>query len=120
MFIAHNIGDSPGKIVEVRSATLVLKDKEKIPNDLSFPFHEEFDVSLASGQRELFPGNGGSAPTGDQPMEIYVGTHVLLCLGIVTYLDGSNIRRETGFCRRYRPREDEWDTIKESEYEYAY
>ncbi len=120
IFIAHNIGESPGKIIEVRSATLILPDKEKIPNDLSLPFSERFNYALQSGQREVFPGNGGSAPTDEESMAVFAGAKVLLCLGIVVYLDDGGIRRETGFCRRYRSREDEWDTIKDSEYEYAY
>jgi len=120
IFTAHNIGDSPGRVIEVRSATLVLKDKEKIPDDLSFPFSEKFSVSLKSGQREIFPANGGSAVSREESMQIFAGSHVLLCLGSVIYLDAEGTRRETGFCRRYRPRQDEWDTIKESPYEYAY
>jgi hypothetical protein len=120
IFIAHNVGESPATIIQVRSATLVLKDKEKIPNDLSFPFHEDLNVRLASGEKKLIPGNGASQLVGNEAMEIFASSKVLLCLGVVIYLDESKIQRETGFCRRYRCREDAWDTISESEYEYAY
>ena len=120
IFTGRNVGDSPAKILEIRSATLVLRAKEKIPGDLSFSFKEKFNITLISQERELFPGNGGSLLEGNEPMEIYVGDKVLLCLGSIAYLGESGRKRETGFCRRYRSREREWDTISESEYEYAY
>jgi hypothetical protein len=120
VFLAQNIGDSPGKIIQVRSGTIVLTANEKIPNDLSFPFHEDFNITLVSREKELFPCNGGSPLVGTEDMTIFAGTDVLLCMGIIVYVDESGIQRETGFCRRYRSREREWDTVMESEYEYAY
>lgn len=120
IFIARNIGDSPATVVEVRSATIVLRANARIPSDLSFPFKEEFNFQLASGERELLPGNGGRELVGNEPMEIFAEDKSLLCMGSIAYLDGGGRRRETGFCRRYRSRTGEWDTMSESEYEYAY
>jgi hypothetical protein len=120
IFLGQNIGDSPAKVIQVRSGTIVLKAKEKIPTDISFSFHEDIAITLVSREKELFPGNGGSPLEGNQAMEIFAGSHVLLCMGVLVYTDEDGIQRETGFCRRYRSREREWDTITESEYEYAY
>jgi hypothetical protein len=120
IFVGQNIGDSPARVIQVRSGTIVLKAKEKIPTDISFSFHEDFKITLVSREKELFPANGGNTLEGNQAMEIFAGSHALLCMGIIVYTDENGIQRETGFCRRYRSREREWDTISESEYEYAY
>jgi len=119
-FIAHNIGDSPGRIIEVRSATLVIGVMDTIPNDLAYPFHEPFNVTPVGGQKELFPANGASPFVDNEAMEVFGGTKVLLCLGTVIYLDDANNRRETGFCRRFRSQRQQWDTMSDSEYEYSY
>jgi hypothetical protein len=119
IFIAQNIGETAAKIIEVRSGTFIQSAKTIIPTDLSFAFYEEFNVTLASGERELFPGNGGSSPEGEESMSVYAGNSALYCMGTIVYVDSIGTRRETGFCRRYHPREDIWD-IAESEYEYAY
>jgi hypothetical protein len=120
IFIAHNIGDSPARIVEVRSATRVQPANARIPNDLAFPFHEDFNVTLASGQKEVFPMNGAAPFAADEPMNVFAGHSMLLCLGVVAYLDDAGTRRETGFCRRFLSDVREWDTLKDSEYEYSY
>jgi hypothetical protein len=123
LFIAQNIGDSPGRIIEVRSGVIALDSNAKLPTNLSFPFKEPFDVRLASGERELFPANVG-INAGDHGSVMFSegfseGSSALHCLGVVVYLDAQNTRRETGFCRRYFPKEERWETV-ESEYEYAY
>ena len=120
VFIAHNAGDSSGRLIECRSATIVLAEKERLPGNLSFPFAEKLELTLDSGEHEVVPGNGGNKIEGNEAMEIFAGQRVLICLGTVTYLDGNGVRRVTGFCRQYRPREDEWDTRQGSEYEYTY
>jgi hypothetical protein len=120
IFFAQNIGDSAAKIIEVHSATFVHNAGDPIPTDLSFPFFEPFNVVLESGQRELFPGNGGSTLVEIEHRQIFAGESDLYCMGTVVYIGaGGTRKRETGFCRRYRPRENRWDII-ESEYEYAY
>jgi hypothetical protein len=120
IFVARNVGDSPARVIEVRSATFVLKEKAPIPSDITFPFKEKFAITLVSQEHELFPGNGGSELEGNEPMEIFGGSKILLCMGTIVYLDESGTRRETGFCRRYRSRNQAWDTISDSQYEYAY
>ena len=86
---------------------------------MRLPFSEKFNFTLVANERELFPANGGIAPVDNEAMEIFAGDKVLLCLGIITYLDESNRKRETGFCRRYRPREQQWETIEDPNYEYS-
>ena len=81
IFVAHNMGDSPGRLLEVRSATLVLAANTRIPNDLSFPFHEPLNATLASGQKIEVPGNGGNEIVNNEAMEIFAGQKLLLCLG---------------------------------------
>jgi hypothetical protein len=120
IFIAHNIGDSPARIIEVRSATLVQDINANLPNDLGFPFLENFHVTLVSGQKEVFPINGADPFVENEAMEIFARRSMLLCLGIVAYLDGAGTRRETGFCRRFMSDAREWSTLRDSEYEYAY
>jgi hypothetical protein len=119
LFIAQNIGDSAATITRVRSATVTYRVDELIPTDLSFPFHEEFNVTLKSGERELFPVNGAYPLRGVEPMAIRAEKIVLYCMGTIEYFDTGGTQRETGFCRRYRPSEDRWETV-ESEYEYTY
>ena len=119
IFLAINIGESVGRLVEVRSATLVLPHGQILPTDLSFPFAETLDFEILSGRRELVPANGGGAPREGEPMQIHGGERDLYCIGTLAYEDTIGIRRETGFCRRYVPRADRWE-ITESQYEYAY
>ena len=119
VFTAQNIGDTEGKIVEVRSATVILLATEKMPTDFSFPFSETFNFTLASGTKELFPANGASVSINNESTAVYTGHCALYCLGTLVYKDIGGTRRETGFCRRYFPREDIWEVI-ENEYEYAY
>jgi hypothetical protein len=119
IFNAQNVGDSAATIIEVRSATFVHNAGDPIPTDLSFPFYEPFNVVLKSGERELFPANGGSILVENEPMEIFAGKSALYCMGTIVYVDAGGTRRETGFCRRYRSREVRWEIV-ESEYEYAY
>jgi hypothetical protein len=119
IFIAQNIGDTQARITEVRSATLVLQNNERIPNDLAFPHHEPFNVVLRSGQKEVFPGNGGVPLVGEEHMQVFADTHMLLCLGTLTYVDDLGTERETGFCRRYRNQSRQWEGLS-SEYEYSY
>jgi hypothetical protein len=114
IFIAHNMGDSPGRLIEIRSGTLVLEANERIPNDLAFPHHEDLNATLASGQKVEV-----SVLVNNEAMEIFAEAKLLLCLGTIVYLDGAGNRRETGFCRRYKPDTRQWDSF-ESEYEYAY
>jgi hypothetical protein len=120
VFVAHNVGDADARLVETRTATIILKDAERIPGNLSFPDLEPLSYTLAAGEHVLIPGNGGTAPEPGESMGVYANKLALICLGTLTYLDANNVRREAGFCRRYRPREDIWDIIRESEYEYAY
>jgi hypothetical protein len=119
LFIAQNIGDSAATITRVKSATVTYRIDELIPTDLSFPFHEEFNVTLKSGERELFPVNGAYPLRGVEPMAIRAEKIVLYCMGTIEYFDTGGTQRETGFCRRYRPSEDRWETV-DSEYEYTY
>jgi hypothetical protein len=120
IFLAYNIGDSPAKIIEVRSGTLAIGTSEKLRNDWTFPFFQKFDCTLVSGQSEVFPGNGGEALGQGERHYLYGGYKYLLCMGTVTYLDGDNNRRITGFCRRWNLKENEWEKLVESEYEYCY
>jgi hypothetical protein len=81
IFIAHNIGDSPCTVTEVRSGTLVLNKKKRLPSDLSSSHREKFDVKLESGERELFPANGGAVPTENDYFEIFGDVSDLYCIG---------------------------------------
>ena len=122
IFVGQNIGDTTAKIIELRNGTFVQSTKTVvIPGDLSFAFRENLipDLALKSGESNLFPGNGGSMIEGNESMEIYAGDSALYCMGIIVYIDEIGTRRETGFCRRYHPRENRWDVI-DCEYEYAY
>jgi hypothetical protein len=118
-FIAQNIGDSVGKVVQIRSATVILDSKEKIPTDFSFLHSDPFQFSLKSGEKELFPANGNSAPEKNESVAVYIGSKAFYCLGLLVYEDAVGTKRETGYCRRYFPREGRWEIV-ESEYEYAY
>jgi hypothetical protein len=119
IFVAHNIGVSPAKITGLRSATFVQRSDLPLPPNLGFPHHQPFNYDMESGTHELIPGNGGFRPEGNEAMEIFAGSCALYCMGVLIYQDNIGIRRETAFCRRFRPREDRWETI-ECEYEYAY
>jgi len=119
-FVAHNIGETRASVIEVRSGTLILKKDEKIPSNVSFPFREKFNFRLESGEREIFSGNGGGTPNSTESMGIFAGELVLLCLGVIVYTDDNGTQRETGFCRRFRSRENDWDVIHNSDYEYGY
>lgn len=118
-FVAANIGESTGKIVEVRSATVVLGAKEELPLDFSFPFSEKFDFNLVSGTHEVFPANGCTPLENTESMKVYAGDYAFYCIGTLAYIDEIGIRRETGFCRRYYSREGRWEVIG-SQYEYTY
>ena len=117
-FACHNIGESPGTVIEVRSATTVLNVGERIRNNSGIPNPEQFDCTLASGEQNVFGGSGGVIDDSES-MDIDAGTRILLCVGVVTYIDSAKIKRQTGFCRQYRSRDRTWDIV-EGEYEYAY
>jgi hypothetical protein len=122
VFTAINIGDSAAHIIEIQSFTMVGYHNDGLPTNMTFPYKEKIKCTLRSGQRELLPGNGGSNISYTELEELRAGQKELVCLGIVNYLDESDTRRQTGFCRRYRIREDsgEWETWEDDEYEYAY
>jgi hypothetical protein len=74
---------------------------------------------LVSGAHEVFPANGGSVLTEEEARNLRAETHMLIYVGVLIYIDASGIKRETGFCRRFRVRDRTWDVV-ESENEYAY
>lgn len=119
VFVAHNIGDTVAKVIEVRSATIILGIGEKIPNNYGVPNPEPFDLSLASGVHEVFPANGGNVISQQDVLNLLAQTHRLFCIGVLSYTDTNGIKRETGFCRRYWTSDRTWEPV-ESEYEYAY
>jgi hypothetical protein len=122
VFTAINIGDSAAHIIEIQSFTMVGYHNDGLSTNMTFPYRETINYTLRSGQRELVPGNGGSKISYIELEELRAGQKELVCLGIVTYLDDADTRRQTGFCRRYRVREGfgEWETWEDDEYEYAY
>ncbi|MGH9353378.1 MAG: hypothetical protein ACRD2G_14655, partial [Terriglobia bacterium] len=72
----------------------------------------------ASGRQEVFPlNNFGQLSDADAAL-IDSGEVALCFIGTVVYVDGAGIRRETGFCRRYRAHARKWDTIT-GQYEYV-
>ncbi|MGA3304009.1 MAG: hypothetical protein ABSC72_12080 [Methylovirgula sp.] len=117
--VAHNKGDAPGTIIEIRSAKIILDSDEKIPGDWTFPFTEKFNFQLASGERELIPLNGALIKNNHEVMGILFQERTLYCVGTVVYVDAGKRRRETGFCRRFDPISETWEAV-ECEYEYAY
>lgn len=118
-FVAHNIGETPGTIVEISTAATVLQADDQVPQNSGIPGPKTLNLTLASGQHEVLPTGDGYTITDSDAIEIGAGNSVLLCVGVVIYVDGAKIRRQTGFSRRYRPRGRVWDIV-ESEYEYAY
>ncbi len=119
-FVAHNIGETPATIVEIRSGTTILKPGDIPVNRSEIPYGETFDITLASGECAAFQANGGGRIPGNDSMAIYAGDRALICLGVVRYVDSTRrIKRETGFCRRYFSKGPTWQTI-ECDYEYAY
>jgi len=119
IFVAQNVGESAAILEEIRCATIVVSAKERLPGNLSFPFHEPLSCTLECGVSDLIPLNGGSVLEGNEGMDIYGGQKALYFLGTLTYVDRDRkTRRLTGFCRRYLPRDQRWETI-ESEYEFA-
>jgi hypothetical protein len=116
LFMAHNTGDAPATITQVRTGNIVQIDS-RLPSAQVFTFTETLAVPLRAGQKDLL--HGKISLTGNQPMEIYGESKALYCIGLIVYVDSSGTERETGFCRRYFPRENRWE-IKESEYEYSY
>lgn len=103
VFIGRNIGDSVGKIIEIRSATIVRHPNDRFPTNYSFPFSEKFQINLKSGEKELFPINGGSALNNSELVGIYSGNFALFCLGIIVYEDIAGTKRETGFLSKIFP-----------------
>ena len=120
-FTAQNIGDTGAKIIEYRNGTFIQFAIQNIPSDLSFPTAENLlpNLVLESGVSQLFPGDSGEKLLEDKRTQIYSGKSALYCMGIIVYCDEIGTRRETGFCRRYRPSENRWEVI-DCEYEYAY
>ena len=120
IFMIQNIGDSAGRVVEIRSATVVLGPGELLLPNMGFGFTEPFNVSLRSGQSEIFPVNGSSPLEKEERMWVPQGKKTLFCLGVVIYLDEMDNRREIGFCRRYDAIHKRWDKTDNSEYEYEF
>lgn len=119
IFAAQNIGESAAILEEIRCGTIVLPAQERLPGNLGFPFREALTYTLECGVSELIPLNGGAALEGNEGMEIYAGDKALYFLGTLAYVDRDRkTRRLTGFCRRYLPRDQRWETV-ESEYEYS-
>lgn len=48
------------------------------------------------------------------------GVSSIVCIGRISYYDGLEGRRETGFCRIYDSRSERWGPIDNAEYEYCY
>lgn len=42
------------------------------------------------------------------------------CIGIIEYIDDRGVKRETGFCRKWKPESMEWHREKNEDYEYSY
>jgi hypothetical protein len=119
--VLANIGESAGKVIEVRGGTLVHKRAEQLPGDLSFPLREAFTLpsaTLASGRQEVFPLNNFGQLSATDAALIDSGVMALHFIGTVVYVDEAGIRRETGFCRRYYARAHRWETIA-GQYEYV-
>lgn len=117
VFVGHNIGDTAGKVIEIRSVTTVLGIHDKIPSNSGIRNPEKFDFNLISGTHEVFPANGGNILDDEEARNLKIGTHMLICVGVLVYIDASGIKRETGFCRRYRRTDRMWE-VMESEYAY--
>ncbi len=120
IFMIQNVGDSVGRVVEIRSATLVLGPGEPLRPNMGFGFAESFNVSLTSGQSEIFPVSGSTPLGNDERMWVPQGKKTLFCLGAVIYLDEMDNRREIGFCRRYDAVHERWDKMDNPEYEYEF
>jgi hypothetical protein len=44
----------------------------------------------------------------------------IVCIGCISYFDGMNGRRETGFCRVFNAANERWELSGNTEYEYSY
>lgn len=126
LFVAQNIGESTAHIQQIRSRVLIHDARYQIPTNLTLrPTIVDgqmiaYDIPLKGGEKELFSVDDGTAPRNNESMEVYGETKNLYCIGVILYSDDNGTERETGFCRKWNFRADGWETIGNSEYEYAY
>jgi len=93
----------------------------ELPINLSFSLCEQFTLpsaTLESGAQEVFPINDNARLEPSDTEEIEAHRAGFYYIGEIVYVDGANIRRITGFCRRYYPSERRWESIN-SQYEYS-
>lgn len=119
--ILVNAGESDAFVTEWRASLYIQKDCT--PFNPIFP-KTNFTVTRREFNFWFEPGQFEKADTTDKPLtEIAAcreGKAVIYMIGYINYIGRDGIKRNTGFCRRYRTDTGQWVTEKDSEYEYAY
>jgi len=118
---AQNIGETPARVFRVQGRIFVAPRNMPLEPGMLMPFSRPYDVSLASGERDLFGIDGGPALTEMTSTAVYAGQTPIICVGRISYRDDNQIERHTGFARRFviRPHRSS-ERISDPDYEYEY
>lgn len=121
LFRAQNVGESPARILRVEG-TIFIAPRNTLPlqRAIHLGFIRDRDLPLASGERDAFEVDDGPVLTEYNATAVYAGQTPVYCIGRVTYRDDNMVEREIGFCRRFRFRPYQVETVSDEDYEYAY
>ena len=120
LFQVRNVGETNARLIKLEGCIRIEARRDRhLEPGIPFRDIKDLDITLVSGEREAFQIEDGTTATEENATSIYANQTPILCIGRITYEDGSGNKRETGFCRELslrpiqssRPRAD-------TEYEY--